>query len=222
MDFFKLLQSLDDLLYEVMAWLVFYPVTLWRAIRHPQRMMRYADAELVDDVGEQYSDTLSPPLFLLISLIISHAIELLAIGQSTLVTRTAGLDRLIDSDSTLIVLRVLVFSLFPLGMATRLVQRQKIGLNRKTLRPPFYSQCYVAAPFALVVGIAAILLKLEPTSLRVAGLVLMLAALLGYGALQARWFALHLGESHWRGFIDASIAMIGCIAILCLAASLFA
>lgn len=221
MDFFKLLQSLDDLLYEVMSWLVFYPVTLWRTLRHPQRMMRYADTELDDAADDQYSDTLSPPLFLLISLILSHAIELATLGQSALVTRTTGFDRLIDSDSTLIVTRVLVFSLFPLVMATRLVRRQKVGLNRRTLKPPFYSQCYVAAPFALAIGIAVILLQLVPAWSRLAGLSLLLAALLWYGTLQVRWFALHLGTSHWRGFADASIAMTECIIVVLVAAALF-
>ncbi len=35
MNFFNLLQSLDELLYEVMSWLVFYPITLWRTLVHP-------------------------------------------------------------------------------------------------------------------------------------------------------------------------------------------
>lgn len=33
MDFMKWLNSLDELLYEVMSWLVFFPLTLWRALR---------------------------------------------------------------------------------------------------------------------------------------------------------------------------------------------
>lgn len=68
MDFLKLFESLDELLYEIMSWLVFYPITLWRAIAHPLRMMNYADAELGDSETEQYTDALSPPLFLLLSL----------------------------------------------------------------------------------------------------------------------------------------------------------
>jgi len=39
MGFFTLLKSLDELLYEVMSWLVFYPVTLWRPLARPQAMM---------------------------------------------------------------------------------------------------------------------------------------------------------------------------------------
>jgi hypothetical protein len=39
MDFFKLLQSLDELLYEIMSWLIFYPITLWRAVTRPRVTM---------------------------------------------------------------------------------------------------------------------------------------------------------------------------------------
>ena len=44
MDFMRLLQSLEELLYELVSWFVFYPVTLWRTLTRPQQMMRYADA----------------------------------------------------------------------------------------------------------------------------------------------------------------------------------
>ena len=37
MDFLKIVKSIEELLYEVMAWLVFYPKTLWRVIAHPSR-----------------------------------------------------------------------------------------------------------------------------------------------------------------------------------------
>ncbi len=75
MNFTQLLKSLDDLLYEVVSLLVFYPVTMWRALRPPLRMMDYSDTELGDREEKQYADTLSPPLFLLLSLIISHVVS---------------------------------------------------------------------------------------------------------------------------------------------------
>lgn len=48
MDFLKLIQSLDELLYEIMSWLVFYPVTLWRTLTKPLTMMTYSETELGD------------------------------------------------------------------------------------------------------------------------------------------------------------------------------
>lgn len=61
MDFMKWLNSLDELLYEVMSWLVFYPLTLWRTLLQPIGMMKYADRQLDLPEAEQYTDALSPP-----------------------------------------------------------------------------------------------------------------------------------------------------------------
>ena len=82
MNFMAFLNSLDELLYEVVSWLVFYPLTLWRAAIHPWTMMRYADTELADTPDERFTDVLSPPKFLLITLLISHGVELALIGAN--------------------------------------------------------------------------------------------------------------------------------------------
>ncbi|MCX8573066.1 permease, partial [Aminobacter sp. MET-1] len=71
----KLLKSLEELLYELVSWLVFYPITMWRCVAAPLTMMRYADTELADRPEDQYDDTLSPPLFLLITLLLSQGVS---------------------------------------------------------------------------------------------------------------------------------------------------
>jgi hypothetical protein len=209
MNFVQLLKSLDDLLYEVMSWLVFYPITMWRALTRPLKMMDYADTELSDVEDKQYDDTLSPPLFLLLSLFISHGIELATVGESSLVPDTRGLAGLISDDTSLLVLRLLMFSIFPLIMATRLVRLQRVGLSRNSLRAPFYSQCYVAAPFVLLLSLGGTLIdwRTEPGPILIGGAIAALA-LVWYGILQARWFAQHRRTSFLRGFATASVAMI--------------
>jgi hypothetical protein len=221
MNFMQLLKSLDDLLYEVMSWLVFYPVTMWRALTRPLKMMDYSDAELGDRVEQQYTDTLSPPLFLLLSLIISHLVELASIGDSPLVGDTTGLAGLVNDDTSLLILRLLMFSIFPLIMATRLVRKQRIGLTRDTLRPPFYSQCYVAAPFVLTLSLAATLMATHRPWALPAGAGIMVLALLWYGSLQTRWFAQHLHVSLPRAFWQASVAMVESLAIVLAIAWIF-
>jgi len=74
--------------------------------------MRYADRELSEDVDGQYDETLSPPQFLLVSLLTSHFIELAVVGQSALVTDKAGLAALVSDDTSLLLLRLAFFSLF--------------------------------------------------------------------------------------------------------------
>jgi hypothetical protein len=222
MNFVQLLKSLDELLYEVMSWLVFYPITLWRTVAHPLRMMDYADKELSDRLEKQYDDTLTPPLFLLISLFISHGIELALIGDSPLVADTHGLAGLISDDTSLLMMRLLLFSIFPLIMAARLIRWKRVGLTRDTLRPPFYSQCYVAAPFVLLISLAATMLAWRgqpwaiPAAAAMSGI-----AFVWYGVVQTHWFARHRGVSLFRSFLTASLAMAESLAIVLIVAWLF-
>ena len=208
MNFFNLLKSLDELLYEVMSWLIFYPVTLWQGLTRPLKMMDYSDAEQGDAEEKQYTDTLSPPLFLLLTLVISHALELSTVGESAIVADKTGLGGLVNDDTTYILMRVAFFSLFPLVMAARLVLARHVKLDRAPLKAPFYSLCYVAAPFALMVSGSGILLQLKPLAVGIAGLALLAFALLWFGSLQILWFAQHLRIGRLRAALHASRAMV--------------
>ena len=221
MGFFALLKSLDALIYEVMSWLVFYPLTMWRAVRYPIRMMDYADSELGDEPAEQYTDTLSPPLFLFLTLLLQHGLELALVGESAVVRSTRHLQALITSDTALITLRVVLFSLFPLVMALRLLRQQGVKMTRDSLRPPFYSQCYAAAPFAVAISLSFTMDSVHRPWAPFAMLALLAATLIWYGTLQLRWFAEHLGGSLRRGIWNASVAMIECLVLESVVLALF-
>lgn len=222
MDFMKILKSLEEFLYEVMTWLVFYPRTMWLALRRPLTMMNYADSELHDRAAEQYTDTLSPPLFLVLTIILSHGLELALIGQSALVTDTSGLSALISDDTNLIIFRAICFSLFPLMTALLLLKRQGTSLNRETLRPPFYSQCYIAAPFALMSGIVSIMIGDPDDRVRLAAAAIMLVVVVWYLAIQTWWFAQHLKTTKLRAFPIALIAYALALVSLGMITPLFA
>jgi hypothetical protein len=221
MDFMKILKSLEEFLYEVMTWLVFYPRTMWLSLRHPMRMMDYADSELHDRVAEQYLDTLSPPLFLVLTIILSHGLELAIVGQSEMVTDTRGLSALISDDTNLIIFRAICFSLFPLMMSLGLLRRQKRKLDRDTLRPPFYSQCYATAPFALVTGVVSLMLRHADDRVKLAAAALMLVVIAWYLTLQTMWFAQHLNTTKLRAFPTALGAYVLVLIALAAVAPLF-
>lgn len=143
MDFMKIITSLEELLYELMVWLVFYPITMLRAVFRPLTLMDYADDELGDSDQDRYSDTLSPPIFLAITLALAHLIE--EMGGLTQVKGS-----LLSDDQTLIVFRIVAFALFPMLLSHRLLRAKRIALDRKTLRRPFYAQCFAAGPSRLV------------------------------------------------------------------------
>jgi hypothetical protein len=197
MGFFGLLRSIEDFLYEVMTWLVFYPRTMWEVIRHPRRMIDYSDRDQGDSAEEQYTDTLSPPLFLILTILIAHGLELTF--APSVETPTGSLGKLISgSEETLLMLRAILFSIFPLTYAVALLSRSDMVLDRKNLRAPFFSQCYLGALFALLVSIVTILTRAKSVDLQMAGLVILLVSVIGYVGIQAIWLADHLPLSKFR------------------------
>lgn len=208
MDFLKLIQSLDELLYEVMSWLIFYPVTLWKTLVHPLKMMDYSEFELKEAEDRQYTDTLSPPLFLLLTLVIIHVVELAVVGENDIVKSKIGLKALISDDATFIIFQAITYSLFPLIMAATLLHKQKVGLDRETLRAPFHSQCYLAAMLALGTSGGDVLYRYSTSWSALVALALTIGSLLAYGLCQSFWFGRHLNVSKLRGFWFATQGMV--------------
>ncbi|XUY29998.1 permease (plasmid) [Agrobacterium sp. rho-8.1] len=188
MDFMKLLKSLEELLYELVSWLVFYPVTMWRSVVTPLSMMRYADIELADKPEDQYQDTLSPPLFLLITLLLSQALSasLPSVYDPTEAARELG------SGSNLLIARGVIFGIYPLCMAVILLRSKTVSITRNSLRPPFFSQCYVAAPFAFVLVLAFDFFSMPQDQGTLEGVVVLAVAAIWYAQAQVRWFMLDL------------------------------
>lgn len=186
MDFLRIVRSLEEFLYEVMSWLVFYPRTMWRAIRHPLQILRYSEAEMSDQPDKQFTDLLSPPLFLMITILLSHAIEV-GSHQSLPAPTTSLGKELMASEQNLLILRSILFAIYPLMFAMRRLKRQKLPLDRETLRKPFFAQCYIAAPAALVLGIAAILVRAQAVEAQLAGVLVTVIAVGWYVGVEAAW-----------------------------------
>jgi len=184
LDFMKLLKSLEELLYELVSWLLFYPLTMWRSVVRPLSMMRYADTELADRLEDQYEDTLSPPLFLLITLLLSQGLS----AAFPSAYDTAAAVKELGSGSNLLIARGVVFGIFPLCMAVTALRYQSVRVTRNLLRPPFFSQCYVAAPFAFVVGLGFDFIFIPHAHGLTIGIATMVAAFLWYAQAQVRWF----------------------------------
>lgn len=208
MDFFKLLQSLDELLYEVVSWLVFYPITLWRIIRSPNATLQLAEKDALEPGETLFDELVSPPIFLLLTLILVHSVELVTVGESEIVTNTQGFSGLISSDTALIIFRILTFAVLPLAAAVRLLRLRGIKLGKESLRAPFYAQCYVAGLFALMWDVAS-LFAAQRFSLPVAVYFsLLVFSLVWLLVVEARWFAVEAKGSLAVGFGNAAI-MIG-------------
>lgn len=214
MNFFQFLKSLDDLLYEVVSWLAFYPITLWRTLRHPIVMMDYALAELGKPDEERFEEALSPPILLMLTVLVAHGIELALIGQSKLVTETAGFAGLISDNTSLILLRLVAFATFPLILAVHTVRQQQVPLTRASLERPFFAQCYANAPYAFVLSLAATLWQVpsRPTQMLAASLFLL--GMLGFMIVQSAWFRKELNSGIGLGLWNALIGYAKALAFM--------
>jgi hypothetical protein len=170
--------------------------------------MAYADREVSDRPDEQYDDAIRPPLFLFLTLLLSHGLELAMTGENALISDRLGLAALVDSDFALLTLRLVLFSLFPLMMAVRLLRHQHIRLTHASLRRPFYGQCFTAAPLALLVGISTLVGGTGLPFGHLTGIALVLVAILWYLGVQAMWFARKLKVTFFSGLGQALIAMV--------------
>ena len=220
MDFFKLIQSLDELIYEVVGWLLFYPLTLWRVIRSPLGTMKLAEQELAETDRKQFHDLVAPPLFLLLTLILVNSVELATVGENRLVTSDRRVSALIGSDTSLIIFEILMFSILPLTAAARLLRARHARLDKLAMRAPFYAQCYVVALFALLWNAASVIAENQfpfsaPAQVAIQGI-----ALLWLFVVEARWFSAELRVSPVRGFGQAAIMIGQWLALLLLAAFL--
>ena len=200
MDLLKLIQSIEELLYELVTWMFFYPRTFWRAIRHPIAQASKIETHFAQELRQEFPGAISPPLFLLLSILIAHAIELSLhthLGQF----KSDLARKLFESDSALLIFRAVMFSLFPLLMAVGLLRHRSTVVDRETLRAPFFVQCTFAAPFAMFTSIATFVMTLDSPFAKLAGLVSWLAAVAWYLGVTQRWFRMRLQISRLRAFV---------------------
>lgn len=202
MDFLKILRSIEELLYEVMSWLIFYPLTLWRSLTHPLRMMRFSDAEQLEKPEQQYLETLSPPLFLVLSILFAYAIEVAFRTPDPLVAGPAdGLGHaVLRSGQNLIAFRAIAFSIFPLLFAAAYLRCTGMRLDRQNLKAPFFSQCYPGGVSAIVLSIGAMLTRFPRPLTFWIGAAVILATLAWNLMVQQLWFRKIEGMTAGRAF----------------------
>jgi len=212
MDLMNLLRSVEALLYEVVSWMVFYPLTLWRCIVRPIRMALYAEQELTQAQERQFEGALSPPLFLFLTLLIAHALQL-RFGSSH-----GQLPGLLADERVILLFRAVLFSLFPLLFAIQRVRQTGQELTRSSLRPAFYGQCYLAVPFALTVDVSLVVVQAPHGAAVLAGLILFAAATGWYLTCLTRWFTYH-GVARWPRAFGRALAtvVLGLLAFLAIA-----
>ncbi|MFA4938902.1 hypothetical protein [Brevundimonas sp.] len=197
MDLLKILRSFEEFLFEAVSWLVFYPLTLWRIVRGPLAAMDYSDREQGDSEEHRYDDALSPPLFLLATIVLANLISLaLHVPPPQETSETTHI--LLASQQNLVLFRSLAFSLIPLVAAVTLLRHEKKRISRETLRAPFYAQCYLPAVCAAFVSVGGDIFG-RPDLPNAVGAVIMIGGAGWFLFVQAHWFARRLNVSKAKG-----------------------
>lgn len=192
-------RTLEEILYELMTGLLFYPRTLWRVLLEPAR--------IADAAGQPAADRVSPPLFLLISILAAHGLDLAMGGE---LGETAG-----AFDPAPLLFRALAFSLLPLVLAAGVLRREGRPVNHATLRTPFDLQCFYAAPLAISVSVAVVLVRAGTPPTRLAGVLLGLGAAAWHLCVQTRWIRARLAVGRLRA-LGLALWLTGVALFFCL------
>ncbi len=207
----KILRSLEDFLFEATSWLAFYPLTLWRVVTRPLTWMAYSDAEQSDEGEERYDRALSPPLLLLITVVL---LNMIGTATHAVPETTSEVVKAINSTpENQALTRALVFSLLPLMAAVVMLRARGELLSREALRAPFYAQCYLAAPCAVILNTGIFIFAHEELS-NALGVAVMAGGAAWFLVVQARWFSAKLAVSIFKGAafaVGSTLAAVICL-----------
>lgn len=179
MDLMRILRSLEEFLYELVGWLVFYPRTLWRILCHPAAIARYTRQELAQDQERQFTETISPVLMLILSVVLAHAFEIASRLPLPQVATPAG-RLLFGSEQGLLLTRCVVFCAYALVAALVTLRQQREAVTRDTLRIPFSIQAFLVSPFVLFLSAGMLLARMPGTWHSRIGIALAVGACLWY------------------------------------------
>ena len=207
----KLLKSIEELLYELVTWFLFYPLTLWRIVVHPQRMLSYAEEELGGPAGSQFDDAVSPPILLLLTLVILH-------GSAGLINplSTTILPGFLGDDRNLLVFRTVAFSLLPLLFALLQVRLRAARTTRSILKPAFYSQSFAAVPFVMGFSIG-LNLMLVHSSVSLLGAAIVCTATIWFLGVETIWLSHSANRSRISSFATALGTLLIALVLILLA-----
>jgi len=207
MDFLKILKSFEEFVYEALTWLVLLPRTLWRIVVSPRRMTGYAGAQLASQGETRFSEAISPPLLLILCVLISHFIDL-AFRNPMPQTDEALTNMLLSSEQNLLLYRTIAFGVWSLAGAVYMLVRTRQPVDRETLRTPFYEQCYLVAPFAFAMSLSLTFIAVDRPWTRMVAVSLTLLATTWFWLAQAAWFRARVSLNLWRSLVAAALVII--------------
>ncbi len=206
MDFLKILKSFEDFVYEALIWLVLVPATLLRIVVQPRRMVVYAARELASSDEQRFGDSVSPPLLLILCVFVAHLFDLSVRHPSADASGSLAAS-LLSSEQNLLLYRTIAFGVWALAGSILFTLGSGRPINRQGLRGPFYEQCYLVAPFALVLSMATSL-DLASGGSSAVGPVSLLVATVWFWLVQIVWVRHRMQASVLRSTLAATAILL--------------
>lgn len=145
MDFLKLIQSLQDLIFEMVVWALLIPKTIFRTIFRPAWMVTYVNQEFEKPADEQFDEYMPPALFFLAMAVIPSA--LLTWAQNMEFDLIESLRQLNETNLLTSAFTTLISILIYLVWIKWL---NKHPVKRSGLKRLFMIQCYLVTPPQLI------------------------------------------------------------------------
>jgi len=147
MDFARLLQSVEDAVYEIMVWLTLLPKTFFRATIKPAWAMQYVSDEWKKKPDERFDEYLSPVLLWLLADVIPLTAYFILAEDFTTV------DEFINLLSSRIFQVTLYMMIIPFTYIVWMEWLNKEPVKKSTLKISFYRHCYALAPSQLLTAL---------------------------------------------------------------------
>lgn len=221
MDFMRILQSLEEFLYEAMSWVVFYPRAIYRTLRHPVAVAVYTREQLAQPRELQFRALISPPLLLILTVIITHVMEMAGPAGEAAARGVVGKE-LFGTEQGLIATRSVIFCIFALVGSYNWLRQERKPVDRDSLREPFYIHCYLLAPFVLLLAIALLLAESKNRTAVIGSGVVYVVSCAWYAWAQTNIYIRLLHRSRLSGFLLACrVNLLATMAVAAIAFVIF-
>lgn len=115
---------------------------------------------------------------------------------------------MLGSEQNLLLYRTIAFGIWALVGSLHCLLRTRRPVDRGTLRLPFYQQCYLVSPFALVITTKLSLISMGQEGAVLASVVLSLLAAGCFRIAQVAWLRQRTSLRLWRCAVAATLICI--------------
>jgi len=145
---FKILQALEDLIFEIMAWIMLLPKTLFQVIFAPAKAIQYVNDEWdkwEKEPEKRFDEFLSPIFFWILVAVLPLTYTLLTEKE----LQDGGIFAVLME--TKILLGAGIASLPLLIYVTWIELTNNRPIRKSALQRMFYVQCYITSPAVLII-----------------------------------------------------------------------